>query len=75
MFIIFHYYFIIIGLYKYIDYPGFTIGVPIRELNGPNTLTNNLPFGLLISTNIFLDKFGLSLGGFPPPSAATEHDN
>eukprot|EP00604_Paraphysomonas_vestita_P003552 CAMPEP_0174822930 /NCGR_PEP_ID=MMETSP1107-20130205/19929_1 /TAXON_ID=36770 /ORGANISM="Paraphysomonas vestita, Strain GFlagA" /LENGTH=312 /DNA_ID=CAMNT_0016043477 /DNA_START=107 /DNA_END=1041 /DNA_ORIENTATION=- len=53
--------------HKIVNYPGFTIGVPIRELNGPNTLTNNLPFGLLISTNIFLDKFGLSLGGFPPP--------
>jgi hypothetical protein len=59
----------------FVDYPGFTIGVPIRELNGINTLTNNPPFGFIVFANLLLNKIGLSLGGYPPPSAATEHDN
>jgi hypothetical protein len=58
-----------------VDYPGFTIGVPIRELNGLNTVTNNPAFGAIVLVNLLLNKVGLTLGGYPPPSAATEHDN
>lgn len=57
------------------DYPGLSIGVPVRELNGFNTLANNPVFGSISAINLGLAKVGLDLGGMPPPSAATEHDN
>jgi hypothetical protein len=49
--------------------------VPVREQNFFNTLANNPYFFSIITLNVLLAKFDLSLGGFPPPSAATEHDN
>ena len=57
------------------DFPGLSIGVPVRERNLVNTLTNNGYFALIMATNLLLDKVGLGLHGYPPPSAATEHDN
>lgn len=58
-----------------LDYPGLSIGVPIRDKNAYNTLVNNPYFLLITGSNAILDMLGLSLGGFPPPSASTEHDN
>lgn len=59
----------------FVDYPGLSIGVPVREKNAYNTLVNNPYFVAIVTLNVALSKVGLSLGGFPPPSAATEHDN
>ena len=47
----------------------------MREKNNFNTMVNNPFFVLIMMTNLALQKVGLSLNGYPPPSAATEHDN
>jgi hypothetical protein len=57
------------------DYGGLSIGVPIRERNVTLAFQNNIFFSLVAITNKKLSDIGLSLGGFPPPSAATEQDN
>mmetsp|Transcript_11812 Transcript_11812/g.21905 ORF Transcript_11812/g.21905 Transcript_11812/m.21905 type:complete len:358 (+) Transcript_11812:56-1129(+) len=61
--------------HKITNFEGLSIGVPVREKNTWNTLTNNPYFALTVVTNLLLDKVGLGLHGYPPPSAATEHDN
>jgi hypothetical protein len=60
---------------NFTDFEGLSIGVPVREKNTWNTLTNNPYFALIILANLLLDKMGSGLQGYPPPSAATEHDN
>lgn len=57
------------------DFPGLSIGVPVREKNLGGTLRNNPFFALVMASNLALSKVGLGLQGYPPPSAATEHDN
>ena len=66
---------LVIFICAVIDYPGLSIGVPVREKNLYNTVVNNPYFVTIMGLNVILAKFDLSLGGFPPPSAATEHDN
>ena len=59
-----------------LDYGGLSIGVPIREKNFTLMFQNNPYFSSIILTNMAINKaFGWTLGGFPPPSAATEADN
>lgn len=57
------------------NHGGLSIGVPIREKNVSLSLRNNPYFTSIVLTNILLARYNLSLGGFPPPSAATEQDN
>jgi hypothetical protein len=57
------------------DFPGLSIGVPVREKNTFGTITNNPYFFFIMATNLLLDRVGLGLHGYPPASAATEHDN
>jgi hypothetical protein len=59
----------------YLDYGGLSIGVPVREINLTLTVQNNKLFTAVVLTNKVLTKFGLQLGGYPPPSAGTEADN
>jgi hypothetical protein len=61
--------------HKVTNFGGLSIGVPIREKNVTLSMRNNPYFTSIVFMNIFLAKFNTSLGGFPPPSAATEQDN
>jgi len=59
---------------------GLSIGVPTREVNLTLTLQNNFYFTTItmankLLTNIFREKSGLFLPGYPPPSFSTEVDN
>lgn len=58
------------------DYGGLSIGVPIRERNFTLMFQNNPYFSSIVVVNTLLSRYlGTSLGGFPPPSPATEADN
>jgi hypothetical protein len=57
------------------NFGGLSIGVPIREKNLTLSMRNNPYFTSIVFMNTFLARFNASLGGFPPPSAATEQDN
>jgi len=48
------------------NYEGLSIGCPIRELNITLTFRNNFQYTSIILINKVLDKFGLSIGGYPP---------
>ena len=61
--------------HKVTNFGGLSIGVPIREKNLTISARNNPYFTGIVFTNLFLAMFETSLGGFPPPSAATEQDN
>ena len=61
--------------HKVTNFGGLSIGVPIREKNLTLSFRNNPYFSSIVVLNTILAKFDTSLGGFPPPSAATEQDN
>lgn len=61
--------------HKVTNFGGLSIGVPIREKNVSLSFRNNPYFSSIVFMNLALAKFNTSLGGFPPPSAATEQDN
>lgn len=61
--------------HKVTNFGGLSIGVPIREKNVSLSMRNNPYFTSIVLMNIALARFNMSLGGFPPPSAATEQDN
>lgn len=61
--------------HKVTNYGGLSIGIPIREKNLTLSFQNNKFFTSIVALNKVLPIFGLSLGGFPPISAQTEHDN
>lgn len=63
--------------HKVTNYGGLSIGIPLREKNLTLSVQNNAYFSVIVSLNVALSRWGrgLSLGGFPPPSAATEQDN
>lgn len=62
--------------HKIINHGGLSIGVPAREVNGTYLFQNNWYFSLIAFTNKMLTStVGVSLAGYPPPTAATEADN
>jgi hypothetical protein len=61
--------------HKVTNFGGLSIGVPIREKNLTLSFRNNPFFTSIVFTNVGLSYMNKSLGGFPPPSAATEQDN
>lgn len=61
--------------HKVTNYGGLSIGIPLRERNLTLAFQNNPYFSSIVVANVVLGKLGLSLGGFPPPSQATEQDN
>jgi hypothetical protein len=61
--------------HKITNYGGLSIGIPIRERNFTLSIQNNWYFTSIVVLNVLLPKIGLSLGGYPPPSKATEQDN
>jgi len=48
------------------NYEGLSIGCPIRELNMTTTFRNNFQYTSIILINKLLEKFGASIGGYPP---------
>lgn len=59
---------------------GVSIGVPTREVNITLTMQNNFYFTTItmankVLANVFGEKSGLFLPGYPPQSMSTEADN
>ena len=59
--------------HKVSNYGGFSIGVPMRESKGFETIRNNMYFTTVAFTNIILENLGLGgLGGYAPSGNADE---